>query len=128
MSAVGETEYDPFEDFNRSAGIGVVEDPYPIFTMARATAPLVKEDVRALAGLEVEGEDQAGFVDPELFGSIPDVFTAFTYDAVQTSGISPNSSGSTKPPWSSPSTSRPAIARTSSLTSGAVARAMAKIG
>ena len=31
-----------------------------------------------MAGLEVEGEDQAGFVDPELFGDIPDVFTAFT--------------------------------------------------
>ena len=48
------------------------------------TAPLIQEDVRAMAGLEVEGEDQAGFIDPELFGDIPDVFTAFTFDAVQT--------------------------------------------
>jgi cytochrome P450 len=37
-----------------------------------------------MAGLEVQGEDQAGFIDPELFGEIPDVFTAFTFDAVQT--------------------------------------------
>ena len=27
------------------------------------TAPLIQEDVRAMAGLEVEGEDQAGFID-----------------------------------------------------------------
>ena len=24
-------DYDPFEEFNRSAGIGVVENPYPIW-------------------------------------------------------------------------------------------------
>ena len=28
--------YDPFEAFNRSAGIGVVENPYPIFALARS--------------------------------------------------------------------------------------------
>ena len=83
MSTAEPTEYDPFEEFNRSAGIGVVEDPYPMFALARPTAPLIQEDVRAMAGLEVEGEDQAGFIDPELFGDIPDVFTAFTFDAVQ---------------------------------------------
>ena len=49
-----------------------------MFALARQTAPLIQEDVRAMAGLEVEGEDQAGFIDPELFGDIPDVFTAFT--------------------------------------------------
>jgi cytochrome P450 len=84
MTTAGETDYDPFEDFNRSAGIGVVEDPYPIFAMARAHGPIIQEDVRATAGLEVAGEDQTGFVDPELFGDLPDVFTAFSYDAVQT--------------------------------------------
>ncbi|MGZ6994574.1 MAG: cytochrome P450 [Acidimicrobiia bacterium] len=84
MSTVEPTEYDPFEEFNRSAGIGVVEDPYPMFALARKTAPLIQEDVRAMAGLEVEGEDQAGFMDFELFGEMPDVYTAFTYDAVQT--------------------------------------------
>ncbi|HEY3723692.1 MAG TPA: cytochrome P450 [Acidimicrobiia bacterium] len=83
MSTVEPTEYDPFEEFNRSAGIGVVEDPYPMFKLARATAPLIREDVRAMAGLEVEGEDQAAFIDPDLLGEIPDVYTAFTFDAVQ---------------------------------------------
>ena len=39
-------EYDPFEEFNRSAGIGVVENPYPIFAMARAKKALNQ----ALAG------------------------------------------------------------------------------
>ncbi len=83
MSTVEPTEYDPFEEFNRSAGIGVVEDPYPVFKLARATAPLIREDVRAMAGLEVEGEDQAAFIDPDMLGEIPDVYTAFTFDAVQ---------------------------------------------
>ena len=83
MSTAETSEYDPFEEFNRSAGIGVVEDPYPMFKLARATAPLIQEDVRAMAGLEVEGENQGGFIDPELFGDIPDVFTAFTFDAAQ---------------------------------------------
>jgi cytochrome P450 len=84
VSTADATDYDPFEEFNRSAGIGVVEDPYPMFALARKTAPLIQEDVRAMAGLEVEGENQGGFIDPALFGDIPDVFTAFTFDAAQT--------------------------------------------
>ena len=28
--------YDPFEEFNRSVGAGVVENPYPLLAMARA--------------------------------------------------------------------------------------------
>ena len=27
--------YDPFEEFNRSAGMGVVENPYPMFALVR---------------------------------------------------------------------------------------------
>ena len=38
-------EYDPFEEFNRSAGIGVVENPYPIFAMIRAEHTIKKEDL-----------------------------------------------------------------------------------
>jgi cytochrome P450 len=83
MTTVEPTEYDPFEEFNRSAGIGLVEDPYPMFALARQTAPLIQEDVRAMAGLEVEGEDQVNIINPELLGDIPDVYTAFTFDAVQ---------------------------------------------
>jgi Cytochrome P450 len=68
-------EYDPFEDFNRSAGIGVVENPYPIFAMARASTPILKEDLSAMIGL---GD---GMTFP---GELPDVYTAFGFDAVQT--------------------------------------------
>src|SRR5438046_5384448 len=64
-------EYDPFEDFNRSAGIGVVENPYPIFAMARASSPLLKEDL----GEMVEGG--------MMIADLPDVYTAFGFDAVQ---------------------------------------------
>ena len=29
-------DYDPFEELNRSAGIGVVENPYPMFALVRS--------------------------------------------------------------------------------------------
>ncbi len=83
MTTVEPTDYDPFEEFNRSNGIGIVEDPYPMFALARQTAPLIQEDVRAMAGLDVESDDQASLTDLELFADIPDVYTAFTFDAVQ---------------------------------------------
>ncbi len=67
-------EYDPFEEFNRSAGIGVVENPYPIFAMVRANTPILKEDLSDM--IPVEG----GMGDLDL----PEVFTAFGFDAVQT--------------------------------------------
>ena len=73
-----EEEYDPFEDFNRSAGIGVVENPYPIFALARATSPLLKEDLGDIGDLmPLEPGMTAGF-------ALPDVYTAFGFDAVQT--------------------------------------------
>jgi cytochrome P450 len=67
-------EYDPFEDFNRSAGIGVVENPYPIFAMARAKSPLLREDLGDLSGIE------GGMM---MAGGLPDVYTAFGFDVVQ---------------------------------------------
>ncbi len=75
-SETAEHEYDPFEDFNRSAGIGVVENPYEVFAAVRPTSPVLKEDVRAL----VDGAEGLGFDGDEF----PDVFTAFSFDAVQT--------------------------------------------
>src|SRR5579862_6354639 len=67
-------EYDPFEEFNRSAGIGVVENPYPIFAMVRATSPLLKEDLSEMIPIE-------GGMTADL--DLPDVYTAFGFDAVQ---------------------------------------------
>src|SRR2546429_9756624 len=67
--------YDPFEEFNRSVGAGVVENPYPLLAMARAKGPLLKENL--------EAELLAAEVDPQ--GTIgPEAFSAFSYDAVQT--------------------------------------------
>jgi cytochrome P450 len=65
--------YDPFEEFNRSVGAGVVEDPYPLLAMARAKGPLLKENLEA----ELLADGSAPPAGPE-------VFTAFSYDAVQT--------------------------------------------
>src|SRR5215210_5150038 len=67
--------YDPFEEFNRSVGAGVVEDPYPLLAMARAKGPVLKENLEA----ELLSEE----VDPQVTMG-PEVFTAFSYDAVQT--------------------------------------------
>ena len=66
---------DPFEEFNRRTGAGVVEDPYPLLAMARAKGPLLKENL--------EAELLSAEVDPGVTMA-PEVFTAFSYDAVQT--------------------------------------------
>jgi cytochrome P450 len=67
--------YDPFEEFNRSVGAGVVEDPYPLLAMARAKGPVLKENLEmALLDPDADAELTPG----------PEVFTAFSYDAVQT--------------------------------------------
>jgi cytochrome P450 len=64
--------YDPFEEFNRSTGAGVVENPYPLLAMNRAKGPVLKENL--------EAELLEGGSAPER---TPEVFTAFSYDAVQ---------------------------------------------
>jgi cytochrome P450 len=67
--------HDPFEEFNRRTGAGVVEDPYPLLAMARAQGPVLKENL--------EAELLSAEVDPGATMA-PEVFTAFGYDAVQT--------------------------------------------
>ncbi len=67
--------YDPFEEFNRSVGAGVVENPYPLLAMARAKGAVLKENL--------EAELLSAEVDPQVTMG-PEVFTAFSYDAVQT--------------------------------------------
>src|SRR3954452_21480496 len=75
-SETAEHEYDPFEEFNRSAGIGVVENPYPMFALVRPQNPVMKEDIRAMVGLEDDAEVPLGM-------DAADVFTAFSFEAVQ---------------------------------------------
>src|SRR5262245_27474668 len=68
--------YDPFEEFNRSVGAGTVEDPYPLLALNRSKGPVLKENLEA----DLLDPDGTGQVGPQA----PDVFTAFSYDAVQT--------------------------------------------
>jgi cytochrome P450 len=70
--------YDPFEAFNRSAGIGVVENPYPMFALVRAEYPMKREDLDA----PVMSTEDSGVDFMELDRSIG-VFTAYGFDAVQ---------------------------------------------
>jgi len=98
-------EYDPFEEFNRSAGAGLVDNPYPLFALARAQGPIIKEDLAApgaivdAANAANEGESVTSFGSYGLVGDddtsgfaaavelegfdLPDVFTTFGFDAGQ---------------------------------------------
>jgi cytochrome P450 len=70
--------YDPFEEFNRSAGMGVVENPYPMFALVRPQHPMKRE-----------GDDEAviapGGSDIEFMpiDRSVGVFTAYSFDAVE---------------------------------------------
>ena len=70
--------YDPFDDFNRSAGIGLVENPYPIFALVRAQHPIKREEIDT--SMFPEGDEDVQLLDYSGFG---EVFTAFGFDAVQ---------------------------------------------
>jgi len=76
---VAEPEYDPFEAFNRSAGIGVVENPYPMFALIRAEHTIKQED---LGEAMVADAADAELLNLNMDESI-NVFTAFGFDAVQ---------------------------------------------
>ncbi|MGQ0825860.1 MAG: cytochrome P450 [Actinomycetota bacterium] len=75
---IAEDDYDPFEEFNRSAGMGVVENPYPIFALVRPDHPMKREDLDASV-LRPEDTD-IEFI--QLDRSVG-VFTAYGFDAVQ---------------------------------------------
>ena len=70
----GGESYDPFEDFNRSAGIGLVDNPYPLFALVRRDREIKTESVLD----EVMGDDAMLGADIAL-----NVFTAYGFDAVQ---------------------------------------------
>jgi len=68
-------DYDPFAEFNRAAGAGIIQDPYPDFVALRRQAPIVPADVRQLLGLDMDEPT------PDL-GAVPPLFTVGSYDAV----------------------------------------------
>jgi cytochrome P450 len=67
-------DYDPFDDFNRSAGMGLVDNPYPLFALARRDHQIKAESVLD----DVMGEDAMTVGDVDI-----NVFTAYGFDAVQ---------------------------------------------
>ncbi len=73
-----EDDWDPFEEFNRSAGMGLVENPYPLFALVRPHHPMKREDIdeAALAPHDMD----AGLAPPD---PAVGVFTAYSFDAVQ---------------------------------------------
>jgi cytochrome P450 len=66
--------YDPFDEFNRNAGMGLVENPYPLFALARREHEIKEESVLD----EIMGEDAMAGGDMGL-----NVFTAYGFEAVQ---------------------------------------------
>jgi cytochrome P450 len=74
----GEDTYDPFEEFNRSAGMGIVENPYPLFAMVRSEHPMKREEIDE-AVIVPEGAD----VDFMPLDRSVGIFTAYSFEAVQ---------------------------------------------
>ncbi len=72
-------DYDPFEEFNKSAGMGVIDNPYPLFALARREGGLKREEID-IASLVPDGEE---YTPLSLGQSEINVFTAFGFDAVQ---------------------------------------------
>jgi cytochrome P450 len=69
-------EYDPFEAFNRSAGMGLVENPYPMFALLRAEGDIKRE----VGDTTITENTELGLGSAN---ESPAVFTAFSFDAVQ---------------------------------------------
>jgi cytochrome P450 len=66
----------PFEEFNKAMGAGIVTDPYPDFAPMRAEG-ISKADVRQLLGLDADAD--LGFDASD----VPPLFTVSSYEAVQ---------------------------------------------
>ncbi len=74
----GDDGYDPFESFNQSSGMGIVDNPYPLFAMVRPEHPMKREgDDDAV--IVPEGSD-IDFIEIDRSGG---VFTAYSFEAVQ---------------------------------------------
>jgi cytochrome P450 len=71
-------DYDPFEEFNRSSGMGLVEDPYPLFAMVRPQHPIKREDIDD--ALVAPDDSDVEFM--PLDRSVG-VYTAYSFEAVQ---------------------------------------------
>jgi cytochrome P450 len=67
-------EDNPFEEFNRAMGAGIIQDPYPAFVEMRKEG-VSPADVRALMGLEPDAE--------LAMDDMPDIWTVSSYEAVQ---------------------------------------------
>jgi cytochrome P450 len=69
----GSSDYDPFEEINQAQGMGSIRDPYPLFAMMRAQAPVHRIDLEAM------GRD---------LDSLPDGVSPIIYAVVRYAGVS----------------------------------------
>ena len=70
MSETSE-DYDPFDQFSRAQGAGVVEDPYPEWIKLRKQAGVIEADPAEFGTMALLGAGDGG------------VFLAVSYEAVQ---------------------------------------------
>jgi cytochrome P450 len=71
-------DYDPFEQFNRSAGMGVVENPYPMFALVRPDHPMKREGIDDAVLIPEDSDLDFMPIDRSV-----GVFTAYSFNAVQ---------------------------------------------
>jgi cytochrome P450 len=70
--------YDAFEEFNRSAGMGIVDNPYPMFALVRPEHPMKREGEGESALIPEDHDIDFMTIDRSV-----GVFTAYGFDAVQ---------------------------------------------
>jgi len=70
---VSDEEHDPFAEFDKAAGAGVVRDPYPVFAEMRRECPVHSGPFG----------DRFGLPQPESMMSSVGYYTALSFDAVQ---------------------------------------------
>jgi cytochrome P450 len=75
---LSEDGYDPFEEFNRAAGMGLVENPYPMWALVRPQHPIKREDL----DMPVESADEDAVEFLPLDTSIG-LYTAYGFETVQ---------------------------------------------
>src|SRR4051812_20457819 len=71
-------DYDPFEEFNRSSGMGLVENPYPMFALVRPEHGMKREDLDAVVLVPEDTDVDFMPIDRTL-----GLYTAYSFDAVQ---------------------------------------------
>lgn len=66
-ATIAESESDPFAEFNRAMGAGIIQDPYPEFHETRKRTPVMGGDIRAMVDAPAGELPETGSFTPLTF-------------------------------------------------------------